>query len=399
MTIFAEYNPHIVLFVDDESCIVQFRQSRLTAKMLIGMTKKLKRVRKAKKIEEEGEIMDSDGEEEDGQMKSEDGEFVQIPWNFEHDTRIFQDPALKGLEVSYEIEKKKQDGPEKPHEENIQIGDRTIRSRGRGTKRALNLHFSSDDESENEEEANDATMDETAGVSAEGKTNDLIDDSILNSPTPSPPKPSDNFRNQILGKHKSKNLTETKKSVKRPLSGKISIESLFPFCLIAPARVGIPRIEITFKVDENAILTVTAAEKRNGISESIFIRRNNGRLSDDEIVEMIFRMKILWTNFGATLLAAHLSSCGFDTSIQNIKLLDVIPRSLGTDLYTNSKDENGYYEIVDKRGTKFPFEMKTACTTLYTNQKEMHFVVYEGEDFVVKNNKELGRFILTNIAP
>uniref|UniRef100_A0A914Q964 Uncharacterized protein n=1 Tax=Panagrolaimus davidi TaxID=227884 RepID=A0A914Q964_9BILA len=126
------------------------------------------------------------------------------PWNFEHDTRIFQDPALKGLEVSYEIEKKKQDGPEKPHEENIQIGDRTIRSRGRGTKRALNLHFSSDDESEDEsekeKEADDATMNKASAVSAKGKTNDLIDDSILNSPTPSPPKPSDNFRNQILGK-------------------------------------------------------------------------------------------------------------------------------------------------------------------------------------------------------
>uniref|UniRef100_A0A914QB29 Heat shock protein 70 n=1 Tax=Panagrolaimus davidi TaxID=227884 RepID=A0A914QB29_9BILA len=102
---------------------------------------------------------------------------------------------------------------------------------------------------------------------------------------------------------------------------------------------------------------------------------------------------------GATILAAHLSSSCFDTSIQNIKLLDVIPRSLGTDLYTNSKDENGYYEIVAKRGTKFPFEMKTGCTTLYTNQEEMHFVVYEGEDPVVKKNKELGRFILTNIAP
>uniref|UniRef100_A0A914Z448 Uncharacterized protein n=1 Tax=Panagrolaimus superbus TaxID=310955 RepID=A0A914Z448_9BILA len=76
--IFAEYNPHIVLFVDDSSCIVQFRQSRLTAKMLIGMTKKLKRIRKAKKIEEEGEILDSDGEEEDGQIKNEDGEILQI---------------------------------------------------------------------------------------------------------------------------------------------------------------------------------------------------------------------------------------------------------------------------------------------------------------------------------
>uniref|UniRef100_A0AC34GG72 Heat shock protein 70 n=1 Tax=Panagrolaimus sp. ES5 TaxID=591445 RepID=A0AC34GG72_9BILA len=101
---------------------------------------------------------------------------------------------------------------------------------------------------------------------------------------------------------------------------------------------------------------------------------------------------------GAAILAAHLSK-SFDTSIQNIRLLDVIPRSLGTDLYQSKKDKNGYYNIVAKRNTSFPFELKSECTTLYANQDEMEFVVYEGDEEEVTKNKKLGNFTLMNILP
>uniref|UniRef100_A0A914PJW6 Heat shock protein 70 n=1 Tax=Panagrolaimus davidi TaxID=227884 RepID=A0A914PJW6_9BILA len=99
---------------------------------------------------------------------------------------------------------------------------------------------------------------------------------------------------------------------------------------------------------------------------------------------------------GATLLAAHLSK-QFDTSIQNIRLLDVIPRSLGTDLYKSLNDKSGYFNIVAERGTKIPFEKKDNCSTIHKSQTVIDFVIYEGEDSVLANNNKLGTFKLKNI--
>lgn len=101
---------------------------------------------------------------------------------------------MKGLEDSYLDDQKKN---AKPQEETIQIGEQIIRSRGRGTKRALQLRFSSDEESEAEAEEGD--KDKMDADSSEVPSSKIIDDSILDSPPPSPPKKSDNFRTQVLG--------------------------------------------------------------------------------------------------------------------------------------------------------------------------------------------------------
>ncbi|KAI8141100.1 heat shock 70 kDa protein [Fennellomyces sp. T-0311] len=56
---------------------------------------------------------------------------------------------------------------------------------------------------------------------------------------------------------------------------------------IAPAPRGVPQIEVTFEVDANGILKVSAADKASGKSESITITNDKGRLSQDEIDRMV----------------------------------------------------------------------------------------------------------------
>jgi len=56
---------------------------------------------------------------------------------------------------------------------------------------------------------------------------------------------------------------------------------------IPPAQRGIPQIEVTFEVDENSILTVTAVEKGTGSEKVITITNDAGRLSQADIDEML----------------------------------------------------------------------------------------------------------------
>ncbi|GJM96368.1 hypothetical protein PR202_ga13195 [Eleusine coracana subsp. coracana] len=56
---------------------------------------------------------------------------------------------------------------------------------------------------------------------------------------------------------------------------------------IAPAHRGVPQIEVTFEVDENGILHVTAKDKAAGRAESITIANERGRLSQEEIERMV----------------------------------------------------------------------------------------------------------------
>merc|ERR1712224_931065 len=56
---------------------------------------------------------------------------------------------------------------------------------------------------------------------------------------------------------------------------------------IPPAPRGTPQIEVTFEIDENSILTVSAADKGTGKKETITITNDKGRLSKEEIEAMI----------------------------------------------------------------------------------------------------------------
>lgn len=56
---------------------------------------------------------------------------------------------------------------------------------------------------------------------------------------------------------------------------------------IPPAPRGVPQIEVTFEIDENSILTVSAHEKGTGKSETISITNDKGRLTKEEIERMV----------------------------------------------------------------------------------------------------------------
>ena len=56
---------------------------------------------------------------------------------------------------------------------------------------------------------------------------------------------------------------------------------------IPPAQRGVPQIEVTFEIDENSILTVSGVEKGTGKQENISITNDKGRLTKEEIDQMI----------------------------------------------------------------------------------------------------------------
>ncbi|RNC43563.1 putative glucose-regulated protein 78, partial [Trypanosoma cruzi] len=56
---------------------------------------------------------------------------------------------------------------------------------------------------------------------------------------------------------------------------------------IPPAPRGVPQIEVTFDVDENSILQVSAVDKSSGKKEEITITNDKGRLSEEEIERMV----------------------------------------------------------------------------------------------------------------
>jgi len=56
---------------------------------------------------------------------------------------------------------------------------------------------------------------------------------------------------------------------------------------IPPAPRGVPQIDVTFDIDANGILNVTAADKSTGRQNKITITNDKGRLSKDEIERMV----------------------------------------------------------------------------------------------------------------
>lgn len=56
---------------------------------------------------------------------------------------------------------------------------------------------------------------------------------------------------------------------------------------IPKAIRGVPKIEVTFKIDANGILSVSAFEKDSQVHQEVTISRDSGRLTEEEIQQMI----------------------------------------------------------------------------------------------------------------
>jgi len=63
--------------------------------------------------------------------------------------------------------------------------------------------------------------------------------------------------------------------------GKFNLEG------IPPSPRGVPQIEVTFDIDANGILNVSAVDKGTGKQNKITITNDKGRLTKDEIEKMV----------------------------------------------------------------------------------------------------------------
>ena len=72
----------------------------------------------------------------------------------------------------------------------------------------------------------------------------------------------------------------------RPMAADNKSLGMFKLDGIAPARRGVPQIEVTFDIDVNGIVNVSAKDKGTGKEQSIVIQNSSG-LSDEEIDRMV----------------------------------------------------------------------------------------------------------------
>jgi heat shock protein 5 len=72
---------------------------------------------------------------------------------------------------------------------------------------------------------------------------------------------------------------------------------------IKKAPRGVPQIDVTFEIDVNGILNVEAVDVDTGVRKSIEIKSSKGRLSQEEIDEMIKAAEV--REFSVKILKCH----------------------------------------------------------------------------------------------
>jgi len=73
----------------------------------------------------------------------------------------------------------------------------------------------------------------------------------------------------------------------RPMTRDNNLLGKFELSGIPPAPRGVPQIEVTFDVDANGILNVSAEDKSTGKKNKITITNEKGRLSKEQIEKMV----------------------------------------------------------------------------------------------------------------
>ena len=145
-------------------------------------------------------------------------------------------------------------------------------------------------------------------------------------------------------------------------------------------------------IDE--IILVGGSTKMPKIKEIInrkFSCKINDEINPDEVVA-----------YGAAIQAAMLMTVGQKNSLNGVKLFDITPISLGTDVINMSQDPKikelgNKMSVIIPKWSKIPIEKKKRYRTIKDNQETMQICIFEGENDYLKDNKLLDRFTLCDL--
>jgi molecular chaperone DnaK len=152
------------------------------------------------------------------------------------------------------------------------------------------------------------------------------------------------------------------------------IERLVEPCNKALKDAGVAKDKIDEVILVGGMSRMPAVEKK---VKEIFGREPHKGVNPDEVVAV-----------GAAIQGAVLTG-----EVKDVLLLDVIPLTLGIETL------GGVMTPIVERNTTIPTQKKQVFSTAADNQPAVTIVVLQGERKMAKDNKEIGRFDLTEIPP
>jgi molecular chaperone DnaK len=152
------------------------------------------------------------------------------------------------------------------------------------------------------------------------------------------------------------------------------IERTVQPCVKALKDSGLSKEQINEVILVGGMTRMPAVEKK---VKEIFGREPHKGVNPDEVVAI-----------GAAIQGGVLAG-----DVKDVLLLDVIPLTLGIETL------GGVLTPLVERNTTIPTQKKQVFSTASDNQPAVTIVVLQGERKMAKDNKEIGRFDLTDIPP